>query len=153
LLDKKEIKSENKYCFVFSKNHKTKTSNFLKKIFSMTIKMSSGSLGEINTPYRTSYVNSDALGQPNACYATLAGYNSVARGTVHAPVAVTRGVTQRLQAVPVWGSMGYDALTHGQKYRCGGYYTIEGAYPDYSKNCGAYVQRACAGTIHHGHRK
>ena len=118
--------------------------------------MSSASLGETNNPYRTSYVNTDALGQATACYATLAGYNSRERGTVNAPVAVTRGVTQRLQAVPVWGSFGYSALTHGDiDYHCGGYYTIEGAYPDYSKNCGAYVQRACAGRIHSGrhHRK
>jgi hypothetical protein len=110
--------------------------------------MSSGSYGEVNTPTRTSYVQSDALGQPNACYATLAGYNTRSRGNVNAPIAVTRGVTQRLQAVPVWGSFGYSALTHGDiDYRCGGYYTIEGAYPDYSKNCGAYVQRSCAGHI------
>ena len=52
--------------------------------------MSSASLGETNNPYRTSYVNTDALGQATACYATLAGYNSRERGTVNAPVAVTR---------------------------------------------------------------
>ncbi len=116
--------------------------------------MSSGSFGEANTNFRTSYVQSDALGQPNACYATLQGYNSRERGTVQAPVAVTKGVTQRIQAIPVWGSMGYDALTHGGiDYRCGGYYTIEGAYPDYSNACGSYVQRACAGTIKRQHRR
>ena len=106
---------------------------------------------EVSNPTRLSYVQTDALGQPNACYATLAGYNSRVRGTVQAPVAITKGVTQRIQAIPVWGSMGYDALTHGQDYRCGGYYTIEGAYPDYSNACGSYVQRACAGTIKRHH--
>ena len=103
--------------------------------------------GDVNTPYRTSYVQSDALGQPTSCYATLGGYNSHVAGTVNAPMAVQARPSQAVQAIPVWGSFGYDALTHGRNYRCGGYYTIEGAYPDYSSKCGRRVKRACAGVI------
>ena len=103
--------------------------------------------GDVGTPFRTSYVQSDALGQPTSCYATLAGYNSRVAGTVNGPAAVSARRSQTFQAVHVWGSMGYEALTHGENYRCGGYFTIEGAYPDYSSKCGKMMRRACAGTI------
>lgn len=86
-------------------------------------------------------------GQPDSCYATLGGYNSKVTGTINAPLSVTNVPTSAVQAIPVWGSFGYDALTHNQPYRCGGYYTIEGAYPSYSSNCGRYVKRACGGVI------
>ena len=102
---------------------------------------------EVGNDFRTSFVQTDALGQPNACYATLAGYNSRLPGTINAPTVVTQVPSQAIQAIPTWGSYGYEALTHGLPYRCGGYYTIEGAYPDYANGCGKYVKRACAGVI------
>jgi len=104
---------------------------------------------ETSNPHRTSYVQSDALGQPNACYATLGGYNSRMPGTINGSPAVVQVPSQRVQLIPVWGSQGYDALTHGQEYRCGGYYTIQGAYPQYNKMCGSLAKRACAGTKLH----
>ncbi len=104
---------------------------------------------EVSNPTRTSYVQSDALGQPNACYATLGGYNSRMPGTINGSPAVVQVHSQRVQLIPVWGSQGYDALTHGQEYRCGGYYTIQGAYPQYNKMCGSLAKRACAGTKLH----
>jgi hypothetical protein len=104
---------------------------------------------ETSNSYRTSYVQSDALGQPNACYATLGGYNSRVAGTINGSPAVVQVPSQRVQLIPVWGSQGYDALTHGQEYRCGGYYTIQGAYPQYNKMCGSLAKRACAGTKLH----
>jgi len=119
--------------------------NFFFKI-SLTIKMSTY-FGDTSTPFRTSYVQSDALGQPTSCYATLAGYNSRVAGTINGPTAVSARRSQKFQAVPVWGSMGYEALTHGENFRCGGYFTIEGAYPDYSSKCGKMMRRACAGVI------
>jgi hypothetical protein len=104
---------------------------------------------ETSNSTRTSYVQSDALGQPNACYATLGGYNSRMPGTINGSPAVVQVPSQRVQLIPVWGSQGYDALTHGQEYRCGGYYTIQGAYPQYNKMCGSLAKRACAGTKLH----
>jgi hypothetical protein len=105
---------------------------------------------EVSNDFRTSYVQSDALGQPNACYATLGGYNSRVPGTINGSPAVVQVPSQRVQQIPVWGSQGYDALTHGGiPYRCGGYYTIQGAYPMYNKACGQLATRACAGTKLH----
>ena len=37
------------------------------------------SLAEAGSPFTTSYVQTDALGQPNACYAILGGYNELAK--------------------------------------------------------------------------
>ena len=67
---------------------------------------------EVSNDFRTSYVQSDALGQPNACYATLGGYNSRVAGTINGSPAVVQVPSQRVQQIPVWGSQGYDALTH-----------------------------------------
>ena len=108
------------------------------------------SLDEVGSHFTTSYVQTDALGQPNACYATLGGYNSRVPGTINGSPAVVQVPSQRVQQIPVWGSQGYDALTHGGiPYRCGGYYTIQGAYPMYNKACGQLAKRACAGTKLH----
>ena len=98
--------------------------------------------------FNTSYVQTDALGQANACYATLGSYNSHVRGTINGPASIVNVPSQAIQSIPVWGSQGYDALTHGNlPYQCGGYYSIEGAYPMYNKMCGSLAKRACAGTV------
>jgi len=81
----------------------------------------------------------------STCYATLAGYNSKMKGTVHASVDVVGQPDQRITIIPVWGGIGYDTFSHGKDERCGGYFTIEGAYPSYSKNCGRLMRRNCAG--------
>ena len=101
-----------------------------------------------NNTFRNSAVETGAAdGQPNSCYATLGSYNARQIGTINAPVLVEQSPSQKVQAIPVWGSFGYDAFSHGQDYRCGGYFSIEGAYPDYANKCGKYVRRACAGTV------
>lgn len=46
--------------------------------------------------------------------------------------------------VPVWGSIGYDALTHGDRCTCGGHFTIENAYPNYKNNCTKFTKRLCS---------
>ena len=109
--------------------------------------MSSSGTTNSSDTFRTSAVQSDGLGQSDTSYATLANYNSRIPGTINAPTVVTQTPSQAVQAIPVWGSYGYEALSHGQDYRAGGYFTIEGAYPDYSNNCGKYVKRACAGVV------
>ena len=83
-------------------------------------------------------------------YTTLAAYNASTQGYVNGPASVTPRYNMGTTIVPVWGSMGYEALTHdnAELGRCGGYYTIKAAYPDYSKgSCGRYAKRACAGTV------
>lgn len=88
------------------------------------------------------YHNNDS-----GCYATLQGYNARQQGFINSPAMMTPTPAQNVQVLPVWGASGYDVLTHGQKDRCGGYFTIEGAYPSYASNCGKYMKRACAGTL------
>jgi len=60
------------------------------------------SLAEVGSPFTTSYVQTDALGQPNACYATLGGYNSRVPGTINGSPAVVQVPSQRVQQIPVW---------------------------------------------------
>ena len=67
---------------------------------------------EVSNPTRTSYVQSDALGQPNACYATLGGYNSRMPGTINGSPAVVQVPSQRVQLIPVWGSQGFEFPVH-----------------------------------------
>tara|TARA_R110002074_G_scaffold149161_1_gene301656 strand:+ start:1613 stop:1888 length:276 start_codon:yes stop_codon:yes gene_type:complete len=82
----------------------------------------------------------------SSCYSTLATYNSKVPGTVRASAMVVGRPDNRVMRAPVWGGIGYDTFSHGKDERCGGYFTIEGAYPSYSKNCGASMVRNCAGT-------
>lgn len=83
----------------------------------------------------------------SSCYATLAQYNSNLPGTIRAPAMVVGEPKSTIMRVPVWGGIGYDTFSHNQDTRCGGYFTITGAYPSYSKNCGASMTRACSGTV------
>jgi hypothetical protein len=79
-------------------------------------------------------------------YADLQSYNSTDTRFVNGPVSAK--YTQATQLIPVWGSLGYEALTHDVKHGCGNYFTINNAYPDYSKgSCGRYAKRACSGTV------
>jgi len=108
------------------------------------------SQAEVNSPFRNSYVQTNAAdGQPGACYATLGGYNSMVPGTINGSASIVNVPSQRIQQIPVWGSRGYDTFSHGQRFRCGGYFTIQGAYPSYNKMCGSLAKRACAGTRLH----
>lgn len=81
------------------------------------------------------------------CYATLGGYNSHMKGTINSSAMVVGEPSQRIQQIPVWGGIGYDALSHGVNERCGGYFTIGDAYPHYNKKCGRMMHRACGGSV------
>jgi hypothetical protein len=88
------------------------------------------------------------MSQPQTCYATLAKYNSHEKGTIHASPMVVAKSHQGITLMPVWGGIGYDTFSHQQgDNRCGGYFTITGAYPSYNKSCGTRMARACAGTV------
>lgn len=53
--------------------------------------------------------------------------------------------SMRLQTVPVYGGLSYEALTHDGKCTCGGHFTISNAYPDYGNNCTKFTRRLCSG--------
>jgi len=86
------------------------------------------------------------MSHPSTCYATLAKYNSTEPGTVQSSVSVVPNPSSNILRAPLWGGMGYDTFSHDQPQRCGGYFTIQGAYPDYSTKCGKMMYRACGGT-------
>ena len=120
------------------------------KIKSTTSKQMSNTTNSNNTG-RVSMVDTDTMGGMSCDYATLARYNMRNSGQVAAPVDLTIVPSQRVQVVPVWGSYGYNSLSHGKRgYNCSGYYSITSAYPDYATNCGQYARRACAGTVMKG---
>jgi len=78
-------------------------------------------------------------------YAELQSYNSTNARFVNGAIQINPVPSQLIQAIPHWGSYGYNALTHDRKATCSGYFDIEGAYPRYSQGCGRYIKRACAG--------
>lgn len=53
--------------------------------------------------------------------------------------------SMRLQTVPVYGGLSYEALTHDGRCSCGGHFTITDAYPDYGNNCTKFTRRLCSG--------
>ena len=83
----------------------------------------------------------------STCYSTLGSYNSHEAGTVHTSAMVVANPDHAIFRIPVWGGIGYDTFSHNQEERCGGYFTITGAYPSYNKSCGAKMSRMCAGTV------
>ena len=64
------------------------------------------SLAEVGSPFTTSYVQTDALGQPNACYATLAGYNSRVPGTINGSPCCCSGSIPKNSTDPCMGLAG-----------------------------------------------
>lgn len=91
------------------------------------------------------------MSSANSCYASLGTVNAHIPGMVNGPVVVNPHNPNKpvegwgVNVVPVFGSSGYDALTHGNtNTSCGGYYTITNAY---GADCGQYMKRACGGVL------
>ena len=88
-------------------------------------------------------------------FAQLQDYYRGERGTVNFQRPQGTGpLSQATQLVPVFGTFGYEALTHGGREGvtagCGGqYFTIDSAYPAYPGNCQGYAYRACDGNQIH----
>lgn len=74
-------------------------------------------------------------------YSTLADYN----GPESAQQQQSSGFpNMRVQTIPVWGGIGYEALTHDGRCSCGGHFQLVDAYYDAAaNNCPKYAQRAC----------
>lgn len=49
-----------------------------------------------------------------------------------------------LQVIPVYGGIGYEALTHDGRINYGGYFSIGSAYPNFKNNCTKFTKRLCA---------
>ena len=86
------------------------------------------------------YVNS-AVNNSGCSYQTLNRYNSnsTMAPSVQQPMSYT---------VPMWGQIGYDALTHGNNGNCSTYFNINSAYGSKSGSCSdypSYQESACGG--------
>jgi hypothetical protein len=95
--------------------------------------------------YVTNEYNNASAGGPACTYASLGHYN---QGMGSGPIApVPAGVpSMKYQVVPVYGSMGYNALTHGTKVPgCTQYFNIGTAYPSYPNGCTKFTSRLCSG--------
>lgn len=85
------------------------------------------------------------VNSPACCYASLAGYNGAARnprnmGMPYVPPTTVAGS----YVVPAFGTIGYNALTHGDTPSCAGYFDITSAYGKGAENCNTqYMQRMC----------
>lgn len=93
----------------------------------------------------TNEYNNFSHGGPSCTYASLGNYN---QGMGAGPMApVPSGVpSMKYQIVPVYGSMGYDSLTHGRRTpTCNGYFSIGDAYPTYPDKCTSFTTRLCSG--------
>jgi len=51
------------------------------------------------------------------------------------------------EAVPIYPSLGYEALTHGRVGSGLGYYNVAGAYPSYAGSCTRFGKRECSGVV------
>lgn len=81
-----------------------------------------------------------SVGAGSCNYASLGTYNQN-------PLLVTGPPNKRpaaVQQIPVYGSYGYNSLTHGQKKGmcCGGFFKLKHAYPFYP-NCSSMQIRQC----------
>lgn len=82
-------------------------------------------------------------------YNTLDNYNSAQSSSqmrdsgIHPPVPAGTP-SMKVQVVPQYGMIGYEALTHDGRCDCGGHFTITNAYPAYGNNCTKFTQRLCS---------
>lgn len=97
----------------------------------------------------TGYTPSSVCGT----YSTLATYTSSYSpsssnlSALGVPVAATQTLANNNILLPVYGSMGYNSLTHGGKGSCGVYFNRTAAYPgmDAQGNCKtSYMARVCS---------
>ena len=77
-------------------------------------------------------------------YATLSCYNQGYYGkSVMAPTPATTPSMETL-VVPNFGGKGYSSLMHGTcAPSCSGYFSIDGAYPNFPNNCSKFTSRLC----------
>ena len=82
---------------------------------------------------------------PSCSYVSLSNYNGVQRnarsvGMPHVPASTVSG----FYVVPQYGTIGYNALTHGDSPSCAGYFDITNAYGKGAENCSTeFKQRMC----------
>lgn len=80
-----------------------------------------------------------SCGNYNNGYSTLACYNAGDKKLIP-------GQTGGMFIVPQYGSIGYNALTHGVKNGSGGYFKIDDAYHTNKGKCETtYARKFCGG--------
>lgn len=83
--------------------------------------------------------DSSVVGGSGCAYATLSHYNTSHNMGVPRPSNVAGSYV-----VPVFGSPGYNALTHGAAPSCSGYFNIQSAYHSKGADCNQqYVRKLC----------
>ena len=86
--------------------------------------------------------NSEYSGRLTGCSSGCCGYKSLGCSAGTTVAALRPGETRGVMVTPNYGSIGYDALTHGRGGGCGGYFNIQSAY-----GCGGcsttYTTRLC----------
>lgn len=81
---------------------------------------------------------------PAGSYARLGTYNQGPGAGAMAPVP-SETPSMSVVIVPVDGSLGYEALTHGPNAGVNGnYFNIDSAYPFYDKGCTTFTTRMCS---------
>lgn len=83
---------------------------------------------------------------PSSCsYSSLKNYSRGGAMNIHAPQRVGVDVRGSMIAVPVYGSLGYNSLTHNVKEpSCSGFFNVKNAYSSAGGNCAKFTTRACA---------
>jgi hypothetical protein len=86
--------------------------------------------------------NNQIVSGSNCSYANLNNYNGAFQG-LRPPVPATTVTGKYI--VPIYGTLGYNALTHGDQPSCVGYFNINQAYGGLrGGNCNTeYAYRLC----------
>ena len=89
------------------------------------------------------YSSNVTVNGPACSYSTLGNYNGSSRGTMGHPTVPATTVSGSY-IVPDYGTIGYNALTHGDVPSCVGYFNITNAYGKNAASCSTrYSQRLC----------
>lgn len=84
-----------------------------------------------------------SVNAPSCSYASLSNYNGYSRRGIGRPQVIPTTVVGS-NIVPNYGTIGYNALTHGSSPSCAGYFDIQSAYGKTANKCNTqYVNRLC----------
>jgi len=73
---------------------------------------------------------------------------SLVRNTYHGQkVASPVNFNMGEEIIPLYASLGYEALTHAGAGIGLGYYNVAGAYPSFAGSCTRYGKRGCSGLV------
>ena len=95
----------------------------------------------MSAQYKSEYNNS-MVGKKFGGYSSLGSYY----GPNSTMASIRPTTTQGAMVVPMYGNIGYDALTHGSNPSYGGHFNISNAYGAGAGSCStSYSTRLCGG--------